>query len=53
MAEGLFETGGGREVLALSSVSWTANFFDVQIGPKSQEGLHAGIRWDLLAEAAL
>jgi curli production assembly/transport component CsgG/holdfast attachment protein HfaB len=41
----------GHEVFASIFRFFSSELFDVKIGDKSQEGLHAGVRW-LLAEAA-
>ncbi|MFQ3253103.1 MAG: curli biogenesis system outer membrane secretion channel CsgG [Loktanella salsilacus] len=51
MAEAYSKQAVGREVSGSVFRFFDSELFDVQIGSKSQEGLHAGIRW-MLAEAA-
>lgn len=41
----------GHEVYASVFRFFSSELFDIKIGDKSQEGLHAGVRW-LMAEAA-
>lgn len=51
MAQAYSKQAVGREVSGSVFRFFDDELFDVQIGSKSQEGLHAGIRW-MLAEAA-
>ena len=51
MAEAYAKQAVGTEIYGSVFRFFDDELFDVQIGSKSQEGLHAGIRW-MLAEAA-